>query len=359
MVSMTSKLMRTMTNRYLTMLDSLSDERNEPVSDGGITLVIDGTNFFIRCFSAVPVINDNGDHIGGLLGFINSLGATIRNTNADRCILIFDAKGGSQRRRDLNPEYKGNRRGTRKFNRFDEFDDITREEQSFRDQFERVFQYLELLPIYVLGIENIEADDAIAYLATDVIKDGQIIIVSTDRDYYQLINDRVSVLNPSKKVKYTKENFQELIGVNLENYLLYRMLTGDGSDNLPGIPGLQKATLLKLYPDFNDIKYSSNMILEIAEQKVTEKKPKKVYQTILQYSDRIHMNEKLMQLHEVDISGSAKLKLIELVEQPLSLINRNKLRVLLSEDWIKINFDNWVRNFLKLELNVRKRAFVK
>ena len=84
-------------------------------------MIIDGLNTFIRVFSAVPALNDDGDHIGGVTGFLRSIAANIRQHKPTRCVIVFDGKGGSRRRKDLYPEYKANRANKTAFNRYQEF----------------------------------------------------------------------------------------------------------------------------------------------------------------------------------------------------------------------------------------------
>ena len=84
-------------------------------------MIIDGLNTFIRVFSAVPALNDDGDHIGGVTGFLRSIAANIRLLKPTRVIICFDGKGGSKRRKKIYPDYKANRAVSTKFNRYQEF----------------------------------------------------------------------------------------------------------------------------------------------------------------------------------------------------------------------------------------------
>ena len=73
-------------------------------------LVVDGFNTFIRAFSVNPSLNEDGSHVGGLVGFLKSIRFTINKLKPTRCVIVFDGKGGSNRRRKIYPEYKQNRR---------------------------------------------------------------------------------------------------------------------------------------------------------------------------------------------------------------------------------------------------------
>lgn len=356
-----------MINKYQKLFNELKSE-NITINNGGrSTLVIDGTNFFIRCFSAIPVLNDNGDHVGGLYGFLTSLAYTIRNFQPDRCIILFDTKGGSNRRKKIFKDYKGNRNSTPKvFNRINEFKDLIDEEESMKHQFKRVIEYLDLLPIYVTAIENIEADDAIGYIVTNLCTDDtKITIVSTDRDYLQLVNDRTQVWNPTRKKLYTPIAIHEEYLIHHENMLTYRTLTGDKSDNIPGIKGLGIKTLIKHFPQLTERNVDIGEIISECKDKSQNSKSKKIFIDIMNNVDLINLNYKLMQLSDVDISGVAKMKLVSVLNQELQLVNRFQFRKMLIEDLIHTmnafkDPDLWLNtNFKKLEMNVRKNRITK
>ena len=99
--------------KYLSILDEIkkhgggSDITKNPNEK---VLIIDGLNTFIRVFSVIPTTNDDGIHIGGIVGFLKSVGYAIKMLGPTRTIIVFDGKGGSNRRRKLYPEYKAKRR---------------------------------------------------------------------------------------------------------------------------------------------------------------------------------------------------------------------------------------------------------
>ena len=109
--------------RYLDILREVEREHEQGTgsSKDSHLMIIDGLNTFIRVFSAVPALNDDGDHIGGVTGFLRSIAANIRQLKPTRCVIVFDGKGGSRRRKDIYPEYKANRANKTAFNRYQEF----------------------------------------------------------------------------------------------------------------------------------------------------------------------------------------------------------------------------------------------
>ena len=100
-----------MKNRYQDIFRQIEKDREQGQGSNKNShlLIIDGLNTFIRVFSAVPALNDDGMHIGGVTGFLRSIAASIRQHKPTRCIVIFDGKGGSARRKKLYPNYKANR----------------------------------------------------------------------------------------------------------------------------------------------------------------------------------------------------------------------------------------------------------
>lgn len=309
-----------------------ADERNRITNRDSKVLILDGLNRFISVWAAVPALNNNGEHIGGVAAFLKSLGSSIRQFQSTRCIVVFDGSGGSQRRRKIYPEYKNNRRTSLHLNRR-EF--ATREEEIFsmKKQMLRIIEYLSILPVSVVIIDQIEADDTISSIVTDYYQqiDSQITIVSSDRDFLQLINDNVSVWNPVKKKLYTPNDLRDEFNMHPNNYLLYRVLTGDSSDNIPGVPGLGLKTLLKEF-DLNN-----ELTVEQFLEQCRLKSGKKIFEKILDNEERIVLNYQLMQLQNSDISLYSK----NLIRDRIDVINefdKSKFLQYFAEDQLDASF---------------------
>ena len=92
-------------SKYLSILNEIKEQGGSELGDNPNenVLIIDGLNTFIRVFSVIPTTNDDGTHIGGIVGFLKSIGYTINMFRPTRCIIVFDGKGGSSRRRKLYP----------------------------------------------------------------------------------------------------------------------------------------------------------------------------------------------------------------------------------------------------------------
>jgi len=331
----------------LDIFNRVKEEETNSLNDR--VLIIDGLNTYLRVFSSVPVVSENGEHVGGVVGTLRSIAKEIRDFNPTRCIVVFDGKGGSARRKKLFPQYKENRVGKYSLRR-EFFASKEEEDMSRHKQLIRVIQYLEYLPVQVVCMDNVEADDVIANMAMQYFNSRakKIRIVSTDRDFLQLVSEQVEVYSPVKKKLYDLKTLEEEYGIHPKNYLLYRILEADDSDNIPGVSGVGLKTLIKFYPELTrkqlDLEYLINRSSEVISE---TKKPAKIYQTVLESRGVLERNMALMQLHDTDISANSKVRILEILQQPISGINKHKLKTMLVEDYLHTsfkNFDGWLNS---------------
>ena len=320
--------------KYLSILDEIKKKGGS--LDGGEpndkVLIIDGLNTFIRVFSVIPTTNDDGIHVGGIVGFLKSIGYTINMIRPTRTIVVFDGKGGSSRRRKIYPEYKAKRKTKYRVNRSYDFASPEDEKQNMIMQLQRIVEYLETLPITVLSYDNIEADDTIGYLCRQVLTESQITVMSTDKDFLQLANGRIKIWSPTKKKMYDEQAVLDEYGISSHNLIWYRVLDGDKSDNIKGVRGLGLKTIQKKLPFL-----SESRIVNIDE--VIDKLPDS--------KDIIELNYKLMQLSDVDISGSTKTKIIDKVNTPINRLIKYKFQKMFLEDKLFTTFPNvtsWLLN---------------
>ena len=323
--------------KYLSILDEIKKKGGS--LDGGEpndkVLIIDGLNTFIRVFSVIPTTNEDGIHIGGIVGFLRSIGYAINMIRPTRTIIVFDGKGGSNRRRKIYPEYKQNRKTKYRVNRSNSFASQADEKQNMIMQIQRVVEYLDTLPLTVLSYDNIEADDTIGYICRQVLTDSQITIMSTDKDFLQLANGRIKIWSPTKKKMYDEDKVLDEYGISSHNYIWYRVLDGDKSDNISGVRGLGLKTIQKKLPFL-----SENRIVNIDE----------VLNELPEHKDTIELNYKLMQLSDVDISASTKTKIVDRVNAPINRLVKFKFEKMFLEDklftalpnvtsWLLTNFN--------------------
>ena len=343
---------------YKNILNSVEVERNQNIDKhkNSRVLIIDGLNTFIRCWSSIPTMNDDGDHVAGVTGVLRSIGYAIRQTQPTRCIIVFDGKGGSQERKKKFSGYKADRdKNKLRINRqYADFMTEEDERESMKRQFVWLNELLNYLPVTTMIYDGVEADDVMAYIATQLLKeDEQAVVMSTDKDFLQLVDDKTIVWSPTKKKIYNRKAIKEEFGIESKNLLLYRVLDGDKSDNIPGVYGCGIKTLVKRFPEMTeDTKLSVDDLFRLSEEKKLESKGKiKLYNDILEAKPQILMNRELMQLADPDISGIIKMSVLDRFNEPIKPLNKiDFLKILLKykvvnsfgdvNDWVKTTFGN-------------------
>jgi DNA polymerase-1 len=250
-------------------------------------------------------INPDGHHIGGLTGFLKSVGYAIRMTDPTKVVIVFDGVGGSNARRNLFPDYKANR-NTNRMTNYSIFQSKAEEQESINNQMERLIQYLKCLPVTVISIDGLEADDIIGYLADKFERHDEtskVTIMSADKDFLQLVSDKVEAYSPTKKKVYTPKDVLEEYGVSSANFINYKILLGDSSDNVPGITGLGPKKLTKLYPELTGDKVTLDSIIEKSAELINENK---LYLSVVERSRQLYINQQLMSLDGDFISPENK-----------------------------------------------------
>ena len=310
-----------------TILDLLNNVQKDDTSNpNSRVLIIDGLNLYLRTFAVNGMLNDRGVPIGGMMGFLKSLAYAIRETNPTRVMVIYDGAGGSQRRRKMSPNYKANRKPGKRITRWDAFKNVEEEKEAMKIQFSRLLEYLNTLPINVISIDKIEADDTIAYVTTNLLED-EVIIMSADQDFLQLVNDRVTVWSPIKKIFYTPEKVLEDYGVPAHNFLMYKILMGDKSDNLEGVKGLGPKKLPKILPDISKKPLDLDFILDYASKGIEP-----MHKRITESAIKLNLNEKMMDLKNPPISGELKSLIRRLTSRPINLLSSNDFNTMYTDD---------------------------
>ena len=230
-----------------------------------------------------------------------------------------------------------------------DFLSIDEERKSMYFQLDRCKEYLRHLPVAQLKLENTEADDIIAWVS-HYYKDEEVIIISTDKDFYQLINDHVKVFNPITKKLFSCDEIYSKFGIMPKNFVLARALDGDKSDDVTGINGIGLKTAIKMFPILNDdVRLFPVDLIEYAQNIGINKN--KRYQKIIDESSKVEINYKIMQLRDPLISSPQIAKMIDILGHKAN-ISVPKVRSMFIADqlWSQIkNFDDWVLNFVPLK----------
>jgi DNA polymerase-1 len=313
-------------------------------------LIIDGQNMFIRNYVMSPQLDANGNPIGGLTGFLRSLQKEIRRAKPDRVVVAWEGPGGSQARREKNKNYKVGRKAP-KLNREYTFSTPEEERENKYEQVIRLTEYLENLPVLQLAVENVEADDVIAWLChCNEYDEWQKVIVSNDQDFLQLCDDKTILLRPGKNEQIiNKKKVLEEYGIHPRNFAWARAVVGDKSDNLEGVRGLGLKTMAKRFPFLSENK--DYVLQDILSHAKNNKNKIKAYQNVVDSEEIIASNYEIMQLYTSVISPQGVRKLKYAIQNDGVGLNRTKIRTMLLKDGIgTLNIDE-----LMLMLNSHRK----
>jgi len=314
------------------------------------TLLVDGDNLFKIGFHGVKELYNNGDHLGGLYHFINILRRFLEEHNLDKVVVFWDGDSNSSIRKSIYPQYKANRRQDMNEYKY----------ESYLQQKSRVKQYLEEIFVRQVEMINNEADDLIAHYCK-VATDEDVIIFSADKDLTQLISERVTIYSPITKQYFKNGDMITINKVEIPHYnvLITKVFTGDKSDNIDGIEGLGEKTLLKFFPDLQEMPCTMDKLLDIARNNEQKKKPKALENILtgktkngILGEEFYNTNMKIVDLENPLITDEGK----ELVEQiqtdtidPTDRGYKNLMRLMMEDGLFKYlpkNDEAWV-NFLR------------
>lgn len=284
--------------------------------------VLDGMNLFTRYFMAVEAVSTKSEPVGGVVGFLKFINSINQNYSPGKIYITWEAGGASPRRKAIYSEYKANR-GKMKEKKLEKIARGlgTMKEMASADDDNRVkqlgilYSILNTLPICQIFVADTEGDDIVSYLVKDrfagdpMTKDTQKIIVSNDKDFYQLLDDPlVSIYDPAKKVFINADQVHKTYGISARNFCLAKALVGDNSDNVPGVPGLGFKTAQKRFSELlgaSDKDTTIDDIMIECHARLADKKTAKikVFKDIVDHEEDIKRNWKLMYLNTSALSA--------------------------------------------------------
>ena len=285
-----------MTSKYADLLSNINNNQRG-VQDS--VLIVDGLNCFLRAFTMINHVNPDGHHIGGLTGFLKSLGYAIKTVDPTRVVIVFDGIGGSNSKRNLYPEYKANRGGNRLTN-YTIFSNKDEEKEAINNQMVRLINYLQCLPLSMICVDGIEADDVIGYLVGKLEKftpTREVTLMSSDQDFIQLVSNKTKVYSPTKKKIYTPKEVIDEYKVHAHNYGLYKVFMGDKGDNIPKVKGFGENKLFKLIPSIQE-----EAPLTLKESLELIDPTDKWGMQVLSYKHQLEINNQLIDLKSIPMS---------------------------------------------------------
>ena len=302
-------------------------------------LIVDALNVFIRHYAANPSMNESGEHVGGFLGFLKSIEHLCERTNPSEVIVIWEG-GGSARRRAVLSTYKDKRRPV-KMNRYygDEIPDTL---ENRNKQISLCVESLGLTPCRQIYVADCEADDVITRIVKYLYPGKRKVVVSSDRDLYQLLNSETIQWSPGQKAFITPKTVLEKFGISVENFCTVRAFIGDSSDKITGVRGAGFTSMAKRFPELACKDHVSiTDIIHLAETRLSEKKLK-LYENILASAESVKRNWKLMYLDTRNLSATQIQEIDEKIQKNRPTPNKIELlKIFRREDIKNFNVDSF------------------
>ena len=247
----------------------------------GKLMVVDGSNLLFQMYYGMPgrITGRNGRPVQGTLGFLGALLKSIRMTEATHVAVLFDGECDNVRR-ELDGDYKANR---------PDYSEMPEEDTPF-SQLPDIYRALDHLEICHRETTDCEADDWIAGYAMRYGKEMDMVILSQDSDFFQLITDRVRVLRYRGKQSAIlgPEEIYAKLGVWPNNYAAYKSLTGDQADNIRGVEKIGPKTAAALMTQFGCLESMLQNTDRIIKPSIRE--------TVIRNAQRIRTNHFLIKL---------------------------------------------------------------
>lgn len=304
----------------------MSEKKNRPY------LFIDGMNVFIRHYLVNGTVNSKSEPIGGVVGFLRFLNYAVNTFAPSKVFVVWETGGGSQRRRAIYKEYKKNRAKLKEFKKLKSGtatmrDQLMHDEQTKIQQLSQLYKLLKFTPICQVFVSGTECDDVIAYLVTQHFRTDPTdkVIVSNDKDFYQLLEDKsVVIYDHATRGIVDGDKVFDKFGIAPRNFCMARALVGDTSDNLGGVAGVGLKTAVKRFPGLADrtVDINTSAILTECDEQIAAKARQKVYKQVKESEDIVRRNWQLMCLSSTMLSAKEISKIEYIVEEHNPKMNK-------------------------------------
>tara|TARA_B100001094_G_scaffold262634_1_gene263844 strand:+ start:8520 stop:9404 length:885 start_codon:yes stop_codon:yes gene_type:complete len=293
-------------------------------------------------------MTNNGDPAGGVVGFLRMLASLSEKFSPSEIHVVWEG-GGSLRRRAIFSDYKKGKK-PKKMNRY-YGDEIPDSHQNKIGQVEFLTKCLRHLPVTQHYVKDCEADDVIGYLGRYKFKNTEVVIVSSDKDFYQLIDDRVTVWSPNQKKIIGKADVLEKMHSLPSNMTVVRACVGDSSDNIGGVKRVGLKSLSNRVEILRSTENVSldDLFIECQERAKTSKL--QIYASILESKDLIRRNFKLMHLDISNLAGNQ----IQKIEGSLEIYEKSYNKIAFLSCLKKFGLVNYDPSRLFLSMNILNR----
>ena len=318
-------------------------------------LIVDQLNLFFRNYIVNPSLSTDGSPIGGLRGCMQSLQKVIRESKPDMVVICWDGEGGSKQRKLLKKDYKAGRKPIRLNRAIRNMSDGEETDNKFWQQ-SRLVDYYNQIPVIQFMFDATEADDIIAYVSKHkLLEDYDKIILSSDKDFFQLLDDKTVLYRPVQKEILNKKSIVEKFNIHPTNFAMARAIAGDKSDNIEGIPGVGLKTISRRFPFLKEEKTKTfSDILSHCKKELNDGEEIKAYRNILEAEDVLRRNYQMMQLYAPLLSIDAKNLVNATLQDPDQSFNKTELiKMMIKDGFGEINFIDLFRHFNKIALDNR------
>jgi DNA polymerase-1 len=245
------------------------------------TYLIDGSGYIFRAFYAIQrLTTKSGFPTNALFGFMRMLLKTMSQASSSQVVIVFDA-GKKTFRNELYPAYKANRTECPP--------ELVEQMPYFRD-------LARAIGLPVLERPGYEADDIIATLTNELTKQGKpVVIVSGDKDLMQLVSENVTIWDTMKDARFGISGVVDKFGVTPDKVVEILALTGDTSDNVPGVNGVGPKTATQLVQKYGTVQEILSRLEEIRFDKEIRNR-EKIVETIKENTEQLHLSRKLVEV---------------------------------------------------------------
>ena len=333
-------------------------------------LLIDGWNVIIAQNAVAHIEDHNTYPIGMYLTTLNQIKVFVEKFKPAKVVFTLDGPDSGERRRELLPEYKNGRHVKKRESKVQimegEDNIVFGVEGAFQNQLIKIYEFLKLLPVSLVILPGCEADDTIAYLALKNKEEYDVVIISNDKDYLQLIQEGISVYRWKAKKLYGVPEFISEFNILPENYIYRKIIMGDTGDVVKGIKGIGEKTFKLLEKPLRETVYKDiHEFLEMIknlDKSEFKTKERNALNAALETEEQMSLSYSLMKLNEKGVSeNEIQILKSQLEQQESKGLARLSAKVKMSKNFFNklykgFNDDKWLQTFAFLRPNIKIKA---
>ena len=264
-----------------------------------------------------------GKSAGGIVGFLTAISKYSESMQPSQIYVAWE-NGQSEFRKKILPEYKLNRK--------------QHPSGVIKDRTEQLISLINILkhtPICQVYLSGCEGDDIIAYMCNKFSQSNKTII-SADRDYYQLLDEKTKIFAPVRKYYVDENTVKNKYGILPQNFVLFKSLCGDGSDNISGIRGLGEKRLKKLFPEISTTVMSLEDVYRSCQENLDKNS---FYKKILEEFESVEKYWKIIQLKNTILTSEQIQHVDTIIEQHQKKLDHQELIKAMMNEGLSFNHE--------------------